>query len=350
MLTRRHLLVPAIFGILVAAAGCATDPLRIEYAQSASAKGKAAATASRTFLDRVEAGRQALSIDLVAADPACARPDQRAMVRIQALTDRNAPARGWLCVPRGWNGSGQDIDISRAPLANDPEMRATLGLIDALSTYSDALAEVVGRTGEDPAAALNDAFSTARAIQGFLLAATGTEKGPIWAADDPRAEAITGFVTFLGELAHQRAQVNALREVIENNPDVTSVTIATLRESIQSWESVRNSEDGLRIAASEVLLNGILNKQPPATAAARREAMRADYDRKAESDTARQVAPALYVLLDAFAQADADLRRILPENGPLNARERRRVAEIARQRIVRALERVTALITAFAGA
>jgi hypothetical protein len=342
--------IAVILAALLATVGCATDPLRIEYAKSVSAKGKATVTASRAFLDRVESGRQALNIDLVAADPACARPQRKAMVRLQAITGRNAPARGWLCVPHGWRGSGQDTELSRAPLATDPEMRGAVVLIDSLSAYSEALAEVVDATGTDPAAALNDAFNTARAAQGFLLAVTGREKGPIWAADDPRAEALTGFVTFLGELAQQREQVRELRAVVARHPDVTRLTISALRESIEAWEALRNSEDGLRIAVSDVMLDGILNRQPPATPAARREAMRADYDRRAESEAGRQLAPALYILLDAFAQADADLRRILPEDGPLNARERRRVAEEARQRIVRALERVTALITAFAGA
>ena len=75
--------------------------------------------------------------------------------------------------------------------------------------------------------------------------------------------------------------------------------------------------------------------------------MKTFYGLEAASRASGRIYPVLDGVLVALDQSDRDLRRILPESPSLSRKERDRVAEINRQRIVRALESVTAMITSF---
>jgi len=340
-LRRRRLI---LFLALAVTAGCATNALRVEYAGVVATKGKAAAASARAFLDRVEAGRQDLDIDLVSSDPGCARQGMVSRVRAVSASGHAVGTTGWFCVPRGWRERSDDIILSRQPIGD--KLKPTLALIDSLSSYSEALAQIVAEPSEDASSPINDAIATARAFQDLIVATGAVTSGPL---TDDRVKAVSEFVTFLGELRREAGQVRELRELMTRHPNGAHSTIEALRDAVGDWESVRNAEDGTRTAVNDLLLNAIVNRRPPVTVAARRDALRANYDRRAAGEAGRLLAPALNDLLTALDEADANLRRVLVENPNLNARERRRVAELNRVRIVRALERVTALITAFRG-
>jgi len=338
--------VAVVVVALLSTAGCATNQLRVEYAREVATQGKAAAMASRTFLSRVEAARQDLNIELVSADPACSRSDGTSLVRRAPMLGRGAPARAWLCVPERWLATG--ISVSRAPI--DERFKETLALIGTLSAYAGAVGEIADEKAPDPAKAINDALATALAFQGAVVAVAGAEGGPLPAANDPRVEAVTGLITFLTELQHQANQVRRLRALVAESPGAANPVISALRNEVTRWESSRNRDAAVATVVNQLLLGTLINRPVPLAPEVRRAALRAYYDRVAANQAADLLEPALTNLLNTLEQADRDFRRILVRDPELNERESRRVAELTRQNIVRALERVTALITAFRGA
>jgi hypothetical protein len=335
---------------LFATAGCAINTLRVEYATSVAAKGKAAMIAARAFLGQVQAGRQNTDIEVLSADPACNWPGFISLVRPQPNVGRGMPAYGWLCWPPGHTKLLTDIELSRGSL--DDKMRPTLALIESITTYIDALAEIVATTDSDPTQGLTDALTTARSVEGFFDAVTGNETHQVPAAADPRVTAVTAFIRMLAVFQRESEQVDQLRALIaRERPDGGAQgAIDELRRRLGIWDTIRAADDGVRRTVNNRLLNAVLTRQPPLTVAARREALRANYDRRAASEAGDLLFPAVARLLDELKKADDDLRRVLRENPHLSAREGRRVAEMNRRRVISALDSVTALITAFRGA
>lgn len=339
---RRWLLMP----LVLIATACGTNTLRVEYAGNVAAQGKAAAIASRNFLGRVEAARQETNIELIVADPACARSGNLMIVRGRPDLSRTR-ASGWLCVPEGAQVGAADQELSRAPLTED--LRPTLGLIDAVASYAAALTEIVDAEFSDPAQEITEALETARAFQGLFLAVTGAASGPVPAADDSRVTAVTGFVSFLEELNREKTQVRRLRELLAQHPTGAEPIIAQLQSHLRIWEISRAGDVTLRSNLLGTLMANIVRAEPPASAAQRREALVSFYQRQSAAEASAELSPALNNLLLTLLEADRDMRRVLREDPDLTKEEAARVASINRARLLRALERVTALITAFRG-
>lgn len=330
--------------LLASVGGCATNALRVEYAKSVGTQGKEAAEASKEFLRRVDRARRDANIELVAADPACGL-DGGAKVRNLPRISAREP-RGWLCVPPGWRADAHTV-YSLEPLA--PELEPTLDLIAALASYADALAEVVDRKQPDPMKPLIDALTTARAAQGAIQAIRNREGGPIPAVDDPRVVAVGKFVGFLAELSHEADQVRAIREVLKKYPQGPEPLIASLREDLEEWEDSRDADETARLAIIDAIRDRAVLSNPPVSIAQRREALIAFHNLEDERLSAAKIHPALDDALAELDAADKDLRRVIVENPRLTPKERKRRAELNRQRIVRALELVTSLVTTFRG-
>src|SRR3954471_19050289 len=90
--------IMAMMSALALVGGCGINTLRVEYAGSVAAQGKAAAAASREYLDQVDRGRDETNADLFAADPACGRSPE-AIVRNMPRPRLTPMLGGWLCVP-----------------------------------------------------------------------------------------------------------------------------------------------------------------------------------------------------------------------------------------------------------
>ncbi len=334
---------PIFLLAVLATAGCAINQLRVEYGREVATQGKAAAVASRGFLDQVEVSRENLEIELIAADPVCSQAGQ-SIIRARPIIGARMPASGSLC-----NATVQPGDRPWRRDRLDEELKPSLALIEALASYAGALGEIVNDEEPDPAKAINDALATALAFQGAVRAVAGGE-GPLPAADDGRVTAITGFIGFLSDLQHEADRVRRLRQVVVDHPEGASGIIAILRRNLGTWDR-RRREDLLLIARiNDSLLDATIRRQPPLTASVRREALRANYAMRAANAASYQLFPALVQLLTTLDQADKDFRRILVEDPELNDRDNRQLAELTRQRIVQALGHFTALITAFRGA
>lgn len=332
----------ALVVCIAAATGCGTNALRVEYAGEVGTKGRAAAAASREYLKQVETARQEANLDLVEADPACGR--WRPALRIPPLVGPDRPASGWLCVSAAGAPEGA-VAITLRPIAS--ELLPTLQLADALTAYADALIEAAQGERVSPAQGFIDALATVRSVQNFVVAATGSEPGPIPGANDPRIRALTGFVNFLGELAVEAGRVDGLRQIMLRHPDGAQPLIAALREHLDTWELSRKSDRAIENVIETALLSATFAADPPVAGAQRRAALQNYYRREAERLAANQLHPRLDALLLTLKQADEDLRRVLQPDPNLTPAEQARVAELNRKRIVRALDGLTDIITAF---
>lgn len=338
MLARSKLYSVAAAVALVATSGCATNAIRVEYAGNVAAQGKAATNASREFLARVEQARQEANIELVSADPICGRSPARVRPEPNMAA---APRPGWLC-----GGAGGILLNLRAP---HDDLQPTFALVESIASYADALTEIVDADPLDPAQELTDALETARAAQGALVAVLGGT-GPVPASDDPRVAAVTGFIGFLGELQDEATTVKKLRKLLAENPQGAEGVVRVLRDQLRTWENSRKADELLRQTVNTALLRSVIEKNPPATPAERREALTSWYSRDATRRASARIQPALDAVLATLGQADQDMRRVLRENPDLKPAERRKIAELNRKRIIRALDLFTSLVTSFRGA
>ena len=72
-----------------------------------------------------------------------------------------------------------------------------------------------------------------------------------------------------------------------------------------------------------------------------------DYAARAKARADDRLYPAVTQLLSELQNADEDFRRVIVKDPTLTKAERRKLAEITRQRIVSALQTFTALLKAF---
>jgi hypothetical protein len=280
---------------------------------------------------------------MVVADPACGRSP--AFVRGDIAYQLSTP--GWLCVPDGTPPSPSDSRFAMRPISKDLE--PTVVTIGALASYAEALSDIVDSEPSDPLKPLLDALATARSAQGLLLAATGGESGPIPPANDARLTAIQEFVGLLSELSDEAAKVAAVRKLLAEHPEGAAPTIAALKSHLLTWENSRKGDDATRVVINAALLRRVVVANPPVAPDVRRKAMTTFYDMQDTARTSAEIYPALAKALDDLAEADADLRRVIIEHPHLTKKERARIAEINRQRAIRAMDSLAGLITAFKG-
>lgn len=332
---------------MMALMGCATNALRIEYATDVAAKAELAAAASRQYLVEIDKARVAANLELVASDPACV-PNAayvRRQANLSAIRSLETPPRGWLCAAAPTPGVTYDDAISLAPLGADLE--PTFVLIDAVGAYSAAITKIVDEKGPDPVQDLTDALALARSAEGLLQAlAGGTPVVP--AADDKRLAAVTGLIAFITELRTEQSKVERLRHFLANDNAEAGLIIA-LQNHLDGWETSRKSDENLRFVLASTLVGQAQRIDPPLPQVQRRAFAKAYYDSAAARIVSGRLKPALDGVLDEVAAADEDFRRVLAENPRLNSEEKKRVAEIARERMGRAFDALTRLVLSFKG-
>jgi hypothetical protein len=322
--------------------GCALNALRVDYASKVATHGELVAVASTQFLDRVDEARTKISVEMIAADPICAASP--ALFRRQP--DLAGAASGWLCAAPGSDAAANASPLSLRPLA--PELEPTVELIGSLGEYSEALSDIVEADVADASKPLTDALGLARAAEGTLRAiASGPTVVP--AADDKRLTALTGFITFIGQLRGEAGKVKAIRQVLAENPGGAAPLIAALREHLELFNNEMKADNGLRSGISGALLRRVVDARPPASIEVRRKAAETYYALQQSARSQTRFYPALGDALDKLETVDADLRRVIVDNPKLSVKERRRIAELNRQRITEALNHITAVITAFRG-
>ena len=334
--------------LLLMLSGCAINALRTEAAADVATKSQVAAGASRLYLQRVAETRTATDLDLIALDPACApnHPYPRLIPRLELVKDPKLPPRGWLCAPSPQPGVTSPVPLMLAPIGS--ELEPTLLLVNALGAYGSAITEILEKKGADPAGDIASALMLARSAEGLLRAGFGGD-AVVPAADDTRLTALTDFISFLTELRNEADKVAQLRALIDEDPG-SATLIASLRNHLQAWEIGRRSDANLRFVIAGALLGQSARIDPPLPASQRREFAQVYYTQAAARIDAAKLAPAIDETLAGIAEADSSFREVLKENPKLSPKQRKRLAEITRERLVRAFDSLAALVLAAKGA
>lgn len=335
--------LPVVICASLALSSCGINSLRTQYAANVGHEGAEVTAASSEFLHDVEASRRLANIELVVADPACGT--NPAFVRGQIRMRQQQP--GWLCLSPGEKPQLLDRQLGMSPIAS--QIQPTVLLIASLGAYTTAIADVVDSKPSDPMKPLLDALETAHSAQGLLLAISGGQDGPIPGSDDKRVKAVSDFVQFLAGLSDEAARVRHLRELVAKNPDGAQPLIDALQDHLATWENSRKADDGLRVAVNGVLLRRMLDVRPPGSPDARRRALIRFYQVQDAVGAASEIYPTLSKSLGELADADKDLRRILVEHPNLTKAERAKVAELNRERAIKAMDMLAALVTSFKG-
>ncbi len=335
--------LPVVICASFALSSCGINALRTQYAGNVGHEGAGVTAASSEFLHDVEASRRLANIELVVADPACGM--NPAFVRGQIKMHQQAP--GWLCLSPNESRQPLDRKLGMSPIA--AQIQPTILLISSLGAYTTAVADVADSKPSDPMTPLLDALETAHSAQGLLVAINGGQDGPIPGSDDKRVKAVSDFVRFVAQLSDEATRVRHLREVVGKNPDGAQPLIDALQDHLSTWENSRKADDGLRVAVNGVLLRRMLDVRPPVSPDARRRALINFYQVQDAVGATSQIYPALSKCLRELADADKDLRRVLVEHPNLTKAERAEVAELNRQRAVKAMDMLAALVTSFKG-
>jgi len=335
-------LVCAISAALLLGA-CATNSLRLDYAQDVAAQGQAAATAADAFLDTVEDARIAANVELAASDPNCL--PRIAHVRMAPDLSQTGPdgtlVRGWLCASGAEPGT---VPLSMVPPGR--EFEPTLQLIAALGAYSEAIAHILAEDGSEQGERFGETLALLQAAAGTMGALGGDAGRVVPAADDPRFEAIQGFVAFVSELASEQRKVDQLRTLIAS-PEGSAELAGQVQDHLIRWDTARRSDLALQATLASSVMSQAFRAEPPAPPETRRELITAYYARERGAREEMRAYSVLGALFTDLARADSDMRRVLAEDPDLTPAERTEVARALQRRVAQAFETATALLTAF---
>lgn len=333
-------LMTVLFGL----SACAINQLRVESARGVAGAATVATAATRSYLDQVDAAQVRVSLDLIALDPNCTdrsfvqRTPQLALVR-----DPAQPPRGWLCRPQASAATFPQF-IRIGPVT--PELEPTLAAVDALGAYGAAITDMLDEEAPDPAKQLADAFELARSAELLLRTGFGgTALVP--AADDKRLIAVTGFISLIATLDRERDQVRRLR-IIASETDSTAL-IAALREHLSNWETSRKSSAGLSYVIAGTLYGHSARVDPPLPAAVRRAYAAAYYSSSAPLIQNAKLHVVLDRSLGELADTDIEYRAALADYPRLSAKQKKRLRELTRARLIAVFSALTNVITAAKG-
>ncbi|MBY9064823.1 hypothetical protein K7957_17940 [Sphingomonas yunnanensis] len=325
---RRSVPPPAALAAALLLTGCATNAVRIQAAGDVTARGREAITATAAYLESVEQRRREAAAALVASDPSClpATP-----LRIQVPTNVTA-APAPLCPESGAPAPGYtalSIDVGTSPRAL---LEPRVALLAAVGDYVEALATILAAPTTDVSAELT-AF--AERVGRVAAAAGMTDADPA----TPRGQSLVALAAFAAELAREARTAGKVRALVEARGDAVDRALADLRGEVEGWgrTAARSADDLYGNALSRTYLRhrteltAEQREQLAARVFAAREAAR--------TDPARAAAVADALALASTAQAD--LRAAL--SGRLTPAQRRATAQLALDRIARALALVATI-------
>ena len=344
MATRSMIKTFAPLVLLAGLSGCAINALRVEYAGNVGAAGTAAAVGLREFLDFAQQTRNEANIEIIVADPACNQPS--AIFREPLIISSKTPKVGDFC--RQLSKTDDPKKVTRFSTADPAEdLEPAFQLINVLVDYTDTLADIAAEQPVDAARRIDTGLETAQALEDAFNALVGRQTATIPALDDPRVVAVKGFLDLVLKLKNEADQVAQLRSILADRPMGAKPMIGALKKTMFIWENSRKNDSLLRLGVSKILIKRVLEGTSIAQSNERREALRMDYAARAKARADDRLYPAVTQLLSELQNADEDFRRVIVKDPTLTKAERRKLAEITRQRIVSALQTFTALLKAF---
>jgi hypothetical protein len=337
-----HCFAPLV--LVVSLSGCALNALRVEYAGNVGDAGQVASAGAREFLTLAAQTREEANIEIIVADPACGQPG--AIFKNDLTVTSTTSRTGDFC--RKITPQDDPKTVTRFSTIDPTEdLAPALDLINVLVDYTDTLADIAAEEPVDATKRIDQTLETASALEDAFSALLGRQGGATPAPDDPRVVAIKGFLGLVLALKKEADQVTQLRAVLADNPNGAKPMIGALRRSLSAWEGSRKNDSLLRLGVAKVLAKRVLDAVPPSKPAERREALRTEYSARAKARAEDRFHPAVVRMLAELESADADFRRVIIKDPALTKAERRKLAELTRQRVVGALQTFTALVKAF---
>ena len=320
--------------VALSLAGCATNAIRLDRAETMVEAGRTAGTATTSLLEQTRAANREVLLDLVAIDPECSlrRPV------IASPTDKRVKQ---FCRRGAIPGEDGAFEIERIVLS---DFKPTLAVVAGLAGYLDQVEAVLSRDPIDIGADLAAAESDLRVLLGAAQAVAG-DGTPLPTLNDAQKTALGGALELLSTLADEQSRVDDLRTIeSRENREAFARTLSGLHAANTLWLKKYAGQ----LANRETLLATQLSKLSKATPEKRRPVAAALLKAIEEREALPKLRAALFEVANALgASHDAYLELLDDGNAPLTDEERRRKAQLNHDRVIGALKSLTALITVF---
>lgn len=326
------------FAALLVLGGCAINQVRLERAGEVVAQAGPLVTAAGDLVDAIVKVSSEAGIEFALADPRCDWPETKVATGEPAAS---------LCDP----ASTEHIVVT--PVRRG-DFAPTVALIDALAAYVAAVDAVLTDSPTDKRLNLAAAKADLEGIVGDISAVTG-QSNPFAKLSAEQKAAVTGLIGLLDTLQREAGQVNELKAIEANTPGLRATTKA-LRADLVGWSQLALvSEIGnlQTIATRRWVRDRTLRLDPGARGRGGllTDAERAALLRKRIELTARleaaQALPGTLAQAVAALEAAHDTYVNALENRNLTPENRRRVAQVTRERLRQTLALLAQTLAAF---
>lgn len=320
--------------------GCAMDRVRIERAGEVVDQGGPLVAASSALLNNIAGTSREASIELALADPLCDWPE------INIATGTPAAS---LCDP----ASSSHVTFTRIDAT---KFEPTVQLIAALSGYVAAVDAVVTDSASDERINLAKAKATIEGIIGGISSVTGAPN-PVAGLSPDQQTALNGIVAMIDRLAAEADRARRLQVVETNSPKLRDVT-AALRRDLMNWSNLALISELDTLQTVQTMLwqrDRMLRLKPVRNIEEKRsllddDARRALLNRRLETEgrlvAARRLPKTLSQAVGDFEAAHDSYVNAL-ENTTLTPENRRRVAQVTRERLRESLALLAQTVAAF---
>jgi hypothetical protein len=314
--------------VCLSVSGCATNAIELDRAATMSDAGRVAGAATLDMANRsVKANRDTI-IEIVTYDPNCKIPRPEI-----TLSDKPGIK---LCDP---DDQSDSISFARQ---TRKDLLPTLAVIEGITSYLDAVDEILAREPIDLVGSLTNAKSDLEAISTI----TGGGGKPL--LSDEQTAAVTSVSQLVQVLLSEAEKGGDLRELEKNRQkDGASVeaSVKALKTLNTQWFT------GLQgyLKTQKTLATTSFEKAPPSDLDRRRAAIARLYDIHDQIESAPELKAKVDELADTFAQAHKEYLELLPagSKAKLTPAEKRKHAELIKQRVRAALHSLASLVSAF---
>ncbi|WP_156347019.1 hypothetical protein [Sphingomonas sp. Leaf33] len=226
-------------------------------------------------------------------------------------------------------------------------LKPRLAVLAATADYASALAKVLDGKSPDLDEELGgiagklDDVGVIAGVAGVRVPSAASALG------SKEGTALVAALQMVADLAHERRQVADIRRIALQSGDAVDAGLESILADMRDFaeadhDSVARAERAnVLVYRRQTDLRDFEQRRAVALALANVEE-----DFAASAASARQAEAAVLVLIEAHR----DLRAVLQPDPTLTAAQKKRVAEITRQRIWRALDLISGAVSALAGA
>lgn len=337
---------------------CAGNALRVEGAEAVGESAAAFVDKAEAALEDAKERRKLASATLVASDISC-EPLPQVQVYVPTGRRKGPKVDLPLCADGStpklpYNIKGvlyglDDLGYSSETLDLRPyseeAVKPTILLIGAVGDYGAALAKIAARPDADVGKELGSIISKATAAVALVNGlAKANLPDPAKLLNEDQRTAAVNLLQFAESLANEQRKVREINALVTERGDEIEAMIPQLQEQMAMWGRMsQRSANITKIGLAEAYRAGRAGWDFDQ----RLSFVERVTDSRADADAAPARAAAISEALSEFAEAQADLRRLLA--GDFNKEEKRRMARISQERMINALGLMAKTISAFGG-